>query len=363
MLALTRARGDDRYMRYSSCITSLSWIPSEAVTGGTRVAFDAGFTHYDDPPPGQLDDLEALRATDKFRFANVLQAWIEVDGAGTITGCGYDGGGMMGATTVRLGALSHQFQAVRLPDLQRDPERGDGWIRFVQTVGGRTGMPAPRRVRRKPFVQWQAPLVWTTLSLTLRADGTAESAMTGASPFPRHWVYDAGGTLSHKSGLTDFSDWYRRSFGRHSPWGDEDSAALVTAVETALERELSVQLMHGAAKPRIRRLKAGDVLVRQGEPGADVYLVLDGAVRVEHDGERLAEYGPGAMLGERAHLDGGTRTSTLVAVTACRVAAVEAGQLDRSALQELSAGHRREEVAAPAGPPPAGAGRKSGRGA
>lgn len=344
-------------MRYESSVTSLSWIPSEAVTGGTRAAFDAGITHYDDPPPDQISDIEALRATDKFRFANVLRAWIDVDGSGAITDCGYGGGGLMGSTTVRLGVLSYRFQAVKLPDIQRKPERGDGWARFVQTVGGRTGMPAPRRVRRKPFVQWQAPLVWTTLSLTLHADGTAAGEMTGASPFPRHWVYDSEGALSHKSGLTDFSDWYRRSFGRHTPWGDEDSKALVTAVETALERELSVQLMHGGAKPRIRRLAAGDVLVRQGEPGADIYLLLDGVLRIERDGERLAEYGPGAMLGERAHLEGGTRTSTLVAVTACRVAAADASQFDRAALEELSGGHRREDApagggqAAPAGQP------------
>jgi hypothetical protein len=336
-------------MRYESTVTSLSWIPSEAVQGGTRVAFDAGFTHYDEPPPGELGDIEVLRAGDRFRFANVLRAWIDVDGSGQITGCGYGGGGLMGSTTVRLGALSHRFQAVQLPDLQRDPERGEGWARFVQTTGGRTGLPAPRRVRRRPYVQWQAPLVWTTLSLTLYADGSAESTMTGASRFPRHWVYDAGGQLSHKSGLTDFGDWYRRSFGRHSPWGDEDSAALVTAVETALERSLSVELMHGTGQPRIRRVKAGEVLVRQGEPGAEIYLVLDGVIRVDRDGERLAEYGPGAMLGERAHLEGGTRTSTLVAVTACRVASVDAGQLDRRSLEELSAGHRREDADASLG--------------
>jgi Cyclic nucleotide-binding domain len=331
-------------MRYESCVTSLSWIPSEAITGATRMPFDAGITHYDEPPPGELGDIEALRDADRFRFANVLRAWIEADGSGQITDSGYSGEGLMGSSMVRLGGLQYRFQAVQLPVLQRDPERGDGWVRFVQTAGGRTGLPAPRRVRRKPFVQWQAPLAWTTLSLTLYADGTAESAMTGASPFPRHWVYDAAGALSHKSGLTNFDDWYRRSFGRHSPWGDEDSKALVTAVETALERELSVQLMHGGAKPKIHRMKAGEVLVRQGEPGADIYLLLDGVLRVERDGERLAEYGPGAMLGERAHLEGGTRTSTLVAVTPCRVAAVDAAQLDRAALEELSGGHRREDV-------------------
>jgi CRP-like cAMP-binding protein len=75
-----------------------------------------------------------------------------------------------------------------------------------------------------------------------------------------------------------------------------------------------------------------------------VYLVLDGVIRVERDGERLAEYGPGALLGERAFLEGGARTSTLAAVTACRVAAVDAGLLDRPALEELSGGHRREDA-------------------
>ena len=331
-------------MRYQSSVTSLSWIPSEAVTGGARVAFDSGFTHYDDPPPAQIDDLEALRAANRFRFANVLRAWIDVDDAGEISGCGYSGGGHIGDTTIRMGGLRHTFQNALLPDLRRDPERGDGWVRFMQTVGGRTSMPAPRRVRHRPYIQWQAPLVWTTLSLTLHADGTAERAMTGASRFPRHWLYDADGRLTHKSGLTDFTDWMRVSFGRQTPWGDRDSEALVTAVESALEHQLSVQLMRGAAKPRVERLPAGAVLVRQGEPGTDVYLVLDGVIRVEREGEWLAEYGPGAMLGERAHLEGGTRTSTLVAVTACRVASVDASQFDRSALTELSGGHRREDA-------------------
>src|SRR5262252_6385035 len=343
-LATDRGWHDHGVMRYESSVTSISWIPSEAVTGSTRVAFDSGFTHYDDPPPAQIDDIEAMRSGDKFRFANVLRAWVEVDGTGAITGCGYGGGGLIGNTTVRLAGLKHTFQNALLPDLRRDPERGDGWVRFRQTVGGRTSLPAPRRVRHRPYIQWQAPLVWTTLSLTLHAEGTAETAMTGASKFPRHWLYNAGGKLTHKSGLTDFTDWMAVSFGRRTPWGDQDSEALVTAVETALEHSLSAHLMHGAARPRIERLPAGQVLVRQGEPGSDSYLVLDGVVRVERDDEWLAEYGPGALLGERAHLEDGARTSTLVAVTPCRVASVDASQLDQSALVELSGGHRREDA-------------------
>ena len=75
--------------RFEHSVTSLSWIPSEAVEGGTRLAFDAGFTHYDPPPPERIEDLEALRVADRFRFANVLRAWIEVDEHGArSTDCG-----------------------------------------------------------------------------------------------------------------------------------------------------------------------------------------------------------------------------------------------------------------------------------
>jgi len=331
-------------MRHDSSITSLSWIPSEAVQGSQRVAFDAGLAHYDKPPPDQLEDVEALRLADRFRFANILSAWVDVDKSGRIKDCGYSGGGLMGATTVKLGPLVRTFEAVGLPDIQRAPVKRATSVRFVQTAGGRTGVPAPRRVRRRPFVQWQAPLVWTTLSLTIHSDGRTEGTIDGASRFPRHWVYDERGSLAQKSGLADFKDWYRKSFGRHTPWGDQDSRALVTAVESALERRLSEQVMRGGEKPKIRRVKAGKTLVEQGEAGSEVFLVLDGVLRVEHDGERLAEYGPGALLGERAHLDGGLRTSTLVAVTPCRVASVQADQLDRAALKELSKGHRREKA-------------------
>ena len=38
-------------MRIESSTTSVSWIPSEAVTGLNKGIFDSGFTHYDPPPP------------------------------------------------------------------------------------------------------------------------------------------------------------------------------------------------------------------------------------------------------------------------------------------------------------------------
>ncbi len=53
--------------RIESSVTAISWIPSEAIAGLSKVPFEMGVTHYDDPPPDQLEDLEELRRTDRFR--------------------------------------------------------------------------------------------------------------------------------------------------------------------------------------------------------------------------------------------------------------------------------------------------------
>ena len=330
-------------MRIESSVTSLSWIPSEAVTGMTRLPFDMGMAHYDPPPPDVLGDLEALRRADRFRFANQLRAWIEVED-GKVVDWGHAGGGLIGSTTVKMGPRAVVFQAVAFPDLQPEPEVSESAVRFVQTAGGRTGVPAPRTVRRPPFVQVAAPLAWSTLALTIRADGTSDWEVPGASPFPRHWIYDHAGALAAKTGMIDFEQWYRTAFGRHSPWGDEDSPALVTVAETALERELSARIMRAGTKPDILSLEPGETLVNQGDPGDSIFLLLDGVLDVVVDGEKLAEVGPGAILGERAVLEGGTRTATLRAVTPVKAAKAAATQIDTAALAEVSRGHRREEA-------------------
>jgi hypothetical protein len=321
----------------------LSWIPSEAVTGLNKAIFESGVTHYDDPPPDRIDDLRALRDADRFRFANHLAAWIDVDEHGRIADAGYSGGCVMGSTTVSIGTRQATFAAVAFDDIQRPVELTDTTARFVQTVGGHTAVPAPRRVNRPPFVKLQAPAVWSTLELTMRADGTSAHALLGASTFPRHWVYDSSGALAAKAGLADFKDWWRHSFGTHTPWGDEDSPAMVTAVESALERDLATRIMRGGERPRISRFRAGRVITAQGDESTDVYLVLNGVVAVDVDGDPVVEVGPGAILGVRAAIEGGRRTSTLRALTATTVAVIAPGQLAATELSSIAAGHRREQ--------------------
>jgi hypothetical protein len=330
--------------RFESSVTAISWIPSEAIEGAPKLPFELGITHYDQVPPERIEDLEELRRTDRFREANELRAYIEVED-GRIVGHGYLAGGHIGATTVRVGPAAIRFPAVHLPDIQHEPEVGPTSVRFVQTVGGRMGLPTPRPVPRKPFVQFWPSIAWSTLELTLNADGSSSRGLVGASPFPRHWVYDDDGVLVQKSAVVDFKKWFNDSFGEQTPWGAYDSPAVVSAVETAMERRLSASIMHGGSKPAIRILEAGDHLMTQGEQGTDVFLVLDGLLVVEVDGNEVAEIGPGAVVGERAAREGGVRTATLRAVTRVRVAettpdAVDAGQLDA-----VAATHHREDAA------------------
>ena len=335
-------------MRIETTVASMSWIPSESLRGALKTGMDLKLSHWDDPPPDQFrgaDHVHELCREDKFRFANLLSVWAEVEGD-TIVDSGHhpDSGLVMGATTVMVGGIGATFRAAVLPVLQRPPENVPGGVRFVQTVGGRTALPLPRPVPHPPFVRWQAPLVWTTLALTLRPDGSSDVEMTGASSFPRHWVYDASGKVALKSGLTDQARWMKHSFGVRTPWRDHDRQALVVEVESQLERQLSHDIMRGGAKPQVRRLQEGAVLTKQGDAGDELYLLLDGVVSVDVDGTALAELGPGAVVGERALLESGRRTSTVTALSPLRVAVASAADIDLDKLRALAESHHREDL-------------------
>ncbi len=329
-------------MKFESSVTAVSWIPFEAVKGFLAMPFDMGLAHYDEPLPARLDDLDEWHKRDLFREANELLAWIEVEDD-KITGFGQSGGGRIGVTRLKLGPKSVTVKAKAMPDFRPEPEVTDTYVRFKQTCGGRTGVPAPRPVSRKPFLQIDSAVAWTTLSLTIHSDGRSEYELCGASAFPRHWIYDHSGKVVKETGLTDFATWINDAFGERTPWGAYDSPALVKQVESELERELS-QLVISNGKPKRQSLAKGKTLIEQGQQGDDLFLVLDGVFAVEVDGKQVAEIGPGAIVGERAILESGNRTATLRALTTCRVASVPRRYADGKELVEIAAGHRREEA-------------------
>src|SRR5256885_6210575 len=66
----------------------------------------------------------------------------------------------------------------------------------------------------------------------------------------------------------------------------------------------------------------GKVLTRQGDTGAEFFIVLDGAVEVDVNGSVISTLGKGDFLGEIALVDGKPRTATTRAVGPTRLMVV-----------------------------------------
>ena len=60
---------------------------------------------------------------------------------------------------------------------------------------------------------------------------------------------------------------------------------------------------------------AGQILAREGQPGAEFFIIVSGRATASHNGVFLAELAPTNFFGELALLDGGPRTATVVADT------------------------------------------------
>lgn len=78
---------------------------------------------------------------------------------------------------------------------------------------------------------------------------------------------------------------------------------------------------------RERRVKAGKVLIKKGQWGHEVLLVLEGAVEVWRDDELLAVQGPGSIVGETAVLNDARRNATVVARTKAVLGSIEYSQV------------------------------------
>jgi Cyclic nucleotide-binding domain len=317
-------------MRIEASATAITWLPFEALDRIPTVPLELAVATYDEPPPPVVPDLDAFRHEDAFREANELRAWIEVDD-GEIVDYGQAGRSLHSEPSLELEARQISFAAVEFPVIQPEPEVGDGWARFTQTVGGRIGLPAPRPVVGRPYFHVGAVSAWTTLELLLRADGSSETRLLAASPFPRHSLYGSDRRLVDVFGAVELE------LGDGTPWGDERTPAFAAAVESELERRLATSILREGAKLVRRRVARGETLVEQERVGRELFVLLDGVFDVEIDGEVVAQVGSGAILGERAVLGDGRRTATLRAVRSSRVAVISGDQISRPDLAEIAA--------------------------
>jgi CRP/FNR family transcriptional regulator, cyclic AMP receptor protein len=92
-----------------------------------------------------------------------------------------------------------------------------------------------------------------------------------------------------------------------------------------------VPLFAGCSKKELRQVagiadeidfRPGKTLIRQGAPGREFFVLLEGTVDVVRDGKKIAELGAGEFFGELALVSNIPRTATVTATSPIRALVV-----------------------------------------
>jgi CRP-like cAMP-binding protein len=71
-----------------------------------------------------------------------------------------------------------------------------------------------------------------------------------------------------------------------------------------------------------RVLKAGTIIMDQGQTGREAYVVLEGSATVKRNGKKIGSAKVGSVVGELSLLDSGPRTASVIADTDVRLLVV-----------------------------------------
>ena len=95
--------------------------------------------------------------------------------------------------------------------------------------------------------------------------------------------------------------------------GLEDRKALDAVASTAIETSV----------------EEGRVIVREGDYSEDLTIIDEGTARVEHDGQTVAELGPGDVFGEAGLLGKAMRNATVTATSDMRLIRLSSFDVNR----------------------------------
>jgi flavin reductase (DIM6/NTAB) family NADH-FMN oxidoreductase RutF len=158
---------------------------------------------------------------------------------------------------------------------------------------------------------------------------------------PRERAPEARFTVIHDTPLVDGALAHLVARAERSYWGGDHSLFL-GRVEYARYGSGTPLLFHGGQYEQLlarapvfstlspellepilasgeeRAFRAGETIVKQGAPGDDLYVILEGRVRVERGGRAVESLDRGEFFGEVAVLDGRLRSADVVAETPVR---------------------------------------------
>jgi putative ABC transport system ATP-binding protein len=73
------------------------------------------------------------------------------------------------------------------------------------------------------------------------------------------------------------------------------------------------ELTHVAERMSRKQFLPGEVIIREGDIGEELFLISDGEVQIEQQGQEVARLGPGEFFGELALMSGNPRNASVVA--------------------------------------------------
>ena len=275
-------------------VASTSWI-DERLWSLTLPEVDHG-------SQGRYTNAASIRRSvitgeDAYRFANLLEAFIDVDSQGRITGNGFTNDSKQYRSLSFFGIESELFRTRR-----RTLDTASDHVQFKQLVGCRTQSPEEiaattgnvigggvgallgpissfvggwvgQEVGREIIEELVVfPPIWTELSLTIYADGRCEGALLRHSVFPSNCFYlnpDQSNNNFTRNSIYDArlrkDYWLAHGWGRGNPWniprpsglGDNRTASLQrptggTAYRTGAVRG-SIALHNGGVHGGARR--------------------------------------------------------------------------------------------------------------
>ncbi len=115
--------------------------------------------------------------------------------------------------------------------------------------------------------------------------------------------------------------------------GEEGTVDAARARRLALKRDVLAkmplfarlterELLRVMQAVEVREYKDGEVVIRQGEKGDELFIVLEGKVLVSRGGQALTHFGPGEHVGEMALIRSVPRSATVSAVGPAELIAI-----------------------------------------
>jgi CRP/FNR family cyclic AMP-dependent transcriptional regulator len=106
----------------------------------------------------------------------------------------------------------------------------------------------------------------------------------------------------------------------------------MASMKQYLQHLREVPLFSGCTKKELEKIArasdeitmtAGTLIIDQGQTGREAFVVIDGEVTVKRNNRKIADLGPGSVVGELSLLDHGPRTATAVCNTDCTLLVID----------------------------------------